>query len=205
MPCVSRFQDIARSRGWQTYLCTQFIALLLCVHRLYSEGALLSEPDNPSPVMHFFWPVMYFNVSKRAVFSPNVHHSSGFWSRNVPHSFQNVPHSFQNVPHSFQNLPHSFQNVHHRFTPLEWGLLTHTRLHTWLSLSIQESKCELSCCIDAGNSISDIATIRFGEKIDTIDRFTMSPWSWEALLYWAGELSLTLRWHESVRAIIDNI
>ena len=77
--------------------CTQFIVLLLCVHRLYLEGASLSEPSNPSPVMHFSAPVMYFNVSKRAVFSPNVHHSLGFWSRNVHHSFQ---------------------NVHHRFTPL---------------------------------------------------------------------------------------
>ncbi len=67
--------------------CTQFIALLLCVHRLYLEGASLSEPGNPSPVM-------YFNVSKRAVFSPNVHHSLGFWSRNVHHSFQNLHHRF---------------------------------------------------------------------------------------------------------------
>ena len=32
---------------------TQLIALLLCVHRLYLEGASLSEPGNPSPVMHF--------------------------------------------------------------------------------------------------------------------------------------------------------
>ena len=81
--------------------CTQFIALLLCVHRLYLGGASLSEPGNPSPVMHFSAPVMYFNVSKRAVFSPNVHHSLGFWSRNVHHSFQNVHHSFQNLHHRF--------------------------------------------------------------------------------------------------------
>lgn len=54
---------------------------------------------------------------------------------------------------------------------LDESLLIRTRF----SLSIQESKCELSCCIDTGNSISDIATIRFGEKIDTIDRVTMSP------------------------------
>ena len=81
--------------------CTQFIALLLCVHRLYLGGASLSEPGNPSPVMHFSAPVMYFNVSKRAVFLPNVHHSLGFWSRNVHHSFQNVHHSFQNLHHRF--------------------------------------------------------------------------------------------------------
>ena len=54
---------------------------------------------------------------------------------------------------------------------LDGSLLVHTRF----LLSIQESKCELYHCIDAGNSISDIATIRFGEKIDTIDRVTMSP------------------------------
>ena len=73
---------------------TQLIALLLCVYRLYLEGALLSELSSPSPVMYFSAPVMHFNVSRRAVFSPNVHHSLGFWSRNVHHSFQNLPHRF---------------------------------------------------------------------------------------------------------------
>ncbi len=35
------------------YPCMQLIALLLCAHRFYLEGPLLSEPSNPSPVMHF--------------------------------------------------------------------------------------------------------------------------------------------------------
>ena len=53
---------------------------------------------------------------------------------------------------------------------------SHTHAVTRAALTVHVGiKMELYRCIDAGNSISDIATIRFGEKIDTIDRFMMSP------------------------------